>query len=516
MTDGDVGPATAVVSAQTETPALLEVRELSKSFGGTQALVGVDLTVLAGEVHALVGQNGSGKSTLIKILSGFHAPDEGTVAMAGEAVRLPLRPGDPERHGLAFLHQDVSLAEGMTVLENLRLGRYETTWYGRLRWKHERLRVRRLLESIGLDLDPDSLIRDVPQAERALIGFARAAQEVSSRRGVLVLDEPTASLPAPAVARLFEAIKVVSASGSAVLFVSHRLEEVLEISDRISVIRDGRLVGTLDRAGASEEQLIEMMLGRTLGELYPARVEPEGERAFAAHGLSGKIAADVNFDVHRGEVVGITGLVGMGHDELPYLIYGASERRTGAVTVGERTIERPTPEVMRKAGVALLPADRPRASGTLSASVLENVTLPVLDSFFSGGILHHRAERAEVLRLLTRFDVRPPLPGVPLGSLSGGNQQKALLAKWLQLRPQVLLLHEPTQGVDIGSRKQIFEIIREVAASGTCVVIASAEYEDLANLCNRVLVMRRGQVVTELTGQDLSEDRIIQSCYRSA
>jgi ribose transport system ATP-binding protein len=183
--------------------------------------------------------------------------------------------------------------------------------------------------------------------------------------------------------------------------------------------------------------------------------------------------------------------------------------------VGEKTIARPTPQSMRKAGVALLPADRARESGTLGASVLENVTLPVLGRFFSGGLLHHGTERAEVLRLLSRFDVRPPLPHAPLGSLSGGNQQKALLAKWLQLRPEVLLLHEPTQGVDIGSRKQIFEIIREVAASGTGVVIASAEYEDLAHLCNRVLVMRRGRLVAELTGGDLSEDRIIEYCYRS-
>jgi ribose transport system ATP-binding protein len=513
--DGGVEPAAAEAPAPAGTRALLEVRGLSKGFGGTQALAGVDLTVLAGEVHALVGQNGSGKSTLIKILSGYHAPDAGSIEMDGARVRLPLRPGEPEGHGLAFLHQETSLSEGMSVLENLRLGRYETTWYGRLLWRRERGRVRRLLESMGLDLDPDLPIRDVPQAERALIGFVRAAEEVSERKGVLVLDEPTASLPAPAVAQLFEAIRGVAARGSSVLFVSHRLEEVLEISDRISVIRDGRLVGTVERAGASEGQLIEMMLGRALGELYPARAAREGERFFGVHGLTGKIATDISFDVHRGEVIGLTGLVGMGQDEVLYLAYGSTDRGTGAVTVGEKAIARPTPQSMRKAGVALLPADRARESGTLGASVLENVTLPVLGRFFSGGLLHHGTERAEVLRLLSRFDVRPPLPHAPLGSLSGGNQQKALLAKWLQLRPEVLLLHEPTQGVDIGSRKQIFEIIREVAASGTGVVIASAEYEDLAHLCNRVLVMRRGRLVAELTGGDLSEDRIIEYCYRS-
>ena len=229
MTDGGAGPVAATPPAPAGAGALLEVRGLFKSFGGTQALAGVDLTVLAGEVHALVGQNGSGKSTLIKILSGYHGPDAGSMAVAGKHVRVPLRPGDPERYGLAFLHQDVSLAEGMTVLENIPSGPVRATWYGRLRWRRERVRVKRLLESVGLDLDPNLPIRDVPQAERALIGFARAAQEVSNRKGVLVLDEPTASLPAPAVARLFEAIRAVAACGSAVLFVSHRLEEVLEI-----------------------------------------------------------------------------------------------------------------------------------------------------------------------------------------------------------------------------------------------------------------------------------------------
>jgi ribose transport system ATP-binding protein len=356
---------------------LLRVRDLTKSFGGPNVLSRVDLDILPGEVHALIGQNGSGKSTLIKILSGYHAPDAGTVFVRGQQVRLPFRPGEAHRFGLAFLHQDLSLVESMTVLENLRVGHYETTRYGRLRWRRERERVRQLLREMNLDLAPDTPIRDVPQAERALIAFTRALQGID-QRGVLVLDEPTAYLPAPSVQRLFQAIREVARQGSAVLLVSHRLEEVMAISDRVSVLRDGQLVGTVRTTSVSEEQLVRMLLGRELGQLYPERVGHEGEMVLSVSGLSGSIAKDLTFSVRRGEIVGITGLVGMGHDEVPYLIFGARPASAGQVTIGDQTFTHMSPAALRRAGVALLPADRQRASGVPQASVLENVTLPTV------------------------------------------------------------------------------------------------------------------------------------------
>jgi ribose transport system ATP-binding protein len=276
------------------------------------------------------------------------------------------------------------------------------------------------------------------------------------------------------------------------------------------------MVGTMDTSAVTEEQLVTMLLGRELGQLYPERATHEGDRVLTVADLSGRIAQGLSFEVRRGEIVGLTGLVGMGHDEVPYLIFGEHAPASGAITVGGRSFTRVTPTTMRKAGIALLPADRQRASGVPRATVLENVTLPTLPSYFRGGLLRHRRERREVLDLLRRFDVRPPDPGRVLSTLSGGNQQKALLAKWLQTQPAVLLLHEPTQGVDIGSRKQIFQIIREVAESGVGIVIASAEYEDLANMCDRVLVMRRGRIVRELAGADLTEERIVEQCYLAA
>jgi ribose transport system ATP-binding protein len=481
---------------------LLEIRGLEKAFGATRALRPTDLDVRAGEIHSLVGQNGSGKSTLIKLLSGFHEPDGGAVTVRGR---------------LSFQHQDLALAEGLTVLENLRLGRYETTWYGRLPWRRERRVVREMLAGVGLErLDPDTPLRDVPQAERALIGFARALHDVREHGGVLVLDEPTVALPSAAVQRLFAAVRAVVAAGAGVLFVSHRLEEVLGLSDRISVLRDGRLVATLAASEATDTHLVELMLGRELGELYPAPPPAHGEEVLSVRALRGRAVDGLDLAVGRGEIVGLTGLVGMGQDEVPYLLFGADRRSAGELWIGGRRWDAWTPEGLRRAGIVLLPADRRRRSGSPAATVMENVSLPVLGQFARGGRVRRAAELAAVRELLVRFDVRPADPGRPLGQLSGGNQQKALLAKWLQTRPRVLLLHDPTQGVDIGSRQQIFRIIREVAEEGVAVVVASAEHEDLAHMCHRVVVMRRGRPVAAPSGSELSSERIVEHCYLAA
>jgi len=500
------------------TPIRLELRDLSKSFAGTRALTSVSLRVRSGEIHALIGQNGSGKSTLIKILSGYHVPDQGSVVIGGHPLRLPVHPGEARRVGLSFLHQDLGLAESMTIMENLRVGKYQVTRYGRLRWGAERAAAQRVLREIGLDLDPDLPIRKVPQAERALIGFARAIQDLDPNRGgVLILDEPTAFLPAPSVERLFHAIRAVARRGSAVIFVSHRLDEVLGISDRISVLRDGRLAGTVETGAVTEAALVSMMLGRELGRLYPTRTAAQLDRILGIEGLSGQLVRGLDLRMHRGEIVGLTGLVGMGYDEVPYLIYGARPASAGRIVLADgRATQHMTPAAAMKAGMALLPADRQHLSGIPHATVLENVTMPRLGQYFIGGRLRHRRERSAVYELLRLFDVRPPEPLRMLATLSGGNQQKALLAKWLQSRPAILLLHEPTQGVDIGSRKQIFSFIRAAADAGTAVLIASAEYEDLANLAHRVLILRRGRVVRELAGADLTEPNIVAQCYLSA
>jgi ribose transport system ATP-binding protein len=493
---------------------ILELKGLTKSFAGVRVLSSVDLAVRRGEVHALIGQNGSGKSTLIKIVSGYHAPDSGEILMRGEPLSLPIKPGESDRLGLRFLHQDVGVVRTLTVLENLRVGRYRPTRFYRLDWREERRRARKSLEEMGLDIDPDAVVRDVPAAERALIGFARAIQDMDHARGeVLILDEPTAFLPGPSVEKVFAVIREVARRGSAVILVSHRLDEVIRISDRVSILRDGRRVETLVNSQTSQRRLVADMLGRELDVLYPQRTVRRGRRTLAAEDLTGRLANGVSLLAHEGEILGLTGLLGMGHDEIPYLLFGAERAQSGTVTLEGRRLDDLTPARAMRAGMAFLPADRQRQSGVPKATLLENVMMASGSRFMRNGGLRHDSERSAVLNLLQRFDVRPPEPEKLLATLSGGNQQKALLGKWLQTRPSVLLLHEPTQGVDIGSRKQILHIIAEVAAAGTAVVIASAEYEELANLCHRVVVFRHGRAVQELSGDHLTEARIAEQCF---
>ena len=495
--------------------AILELKGLTKSFAGVRVLSSVDLAVRRGEVHALIGQNGSGKSTLIKIISGYHAPDSGEIRMRGESVPLPIKPGGAGRLGLRFLHQDVGVARTLTVLENLRVGRYQATRFGRLDWREERRRAKRSLEALGLDIEPDTVVKDVPAAERALVGFARAIQDLNHERGeVLILDEPTAFLPGPSVEKVFTVIREVAKQGSSVIFVSHRLDEVMRISDRVSILRDGRLVDTVVASRTSQRRLVADMLGRELDVLYPQRTVAHGRsRILSVEDLTGRVASGVSFVAHRGEILGLTGLLGMGHDEIPYLLFGAERPQSGEVALDGRRLDGLSPAMAMRAGMAFLPADRQRQSGIPKATVLENVSMRSAPGSKLNFGMRREAERSSVLSLLRRFDVRPPEPDRILATLSGGNQQKALLGKWLQIRPSLILLHEPTQGVDIGSRKQILQIVAEAASAGTAVIIASAEYEELANLCHRVLVFRHGRVVQELSGDHLTEARIAQQCF---
>jgi len=319
------------------------------------------------------------------------------------------------------------------------------------------------------------------------------------------------------VERLFAAVRTVASQGVGVLFVTHRLEEVRALTDRVTILRDGAHVETAATASLSEHELIERILGRTLGELYPGAHEMQGDLALSAHDVSGSVVEEFSIDVRRGEIVGLTGLLGMGHEQAPHLLFGSQRAESGKVSLGGRDydLRRMSPRDAIAAGLALLPANRLREGAVQNATVTENVTLTTLPSYFTRGVLRHRRERREVTDLLHEFHVTPAEPGRILAKLSGGNQQKALLAKWFATRPQVFLLHEPTQGVDIGAKKQIFAQIRDLADAGGSVILASVEYADLAHLCNRVLVFRDGRVVTELYGAELTEERIVEQCFAS-
>lgn len=500
----------------------LQLTGVTKTFGPTVALKDVSLEVAPGEIRGLVGRNGSGKSTLVKILAGYHAPDAGGRLRVGTSdVSLPIDAGDARRLGLSFLHQDLGLIPDFSILENFRLGRYRQGLVKRINWGAERKLVREALTQFDLgNIDPDAPVSSLPPTDRALVAIARSFHDLpEGGRGVLVLDEPTSFLPRDGVKRVLDATKQAAMLGTAAILISHRLEEILGVTHSVTVLRDGEVVANVSVEDVDEDALIELILGQRLDDFYP---EPHRERddddvVLRVDDLQGKHVTDVSFELHRGEVLGATGLIGMGHDELPYLLFGASRAQDGKLQLDGSPLDADsmTPIAARKAGLALLPADRLRDSGVGDLSVLYNVSLPVLSRYLTfGHRLEKKQEWTSVFELLVTHGVHPPDPAMPLGQLSGGNQQKALIAKWAQQNPKIVLLHEPAQGLDVAAKRQLFGWIQDVARQGHSVLICSNEHEDLAHLCQRVLVFRDGRVVQRLSGPSLTVERLIEQCYR--
>lgn len=500
----------------------IAISGLEKSFGGAKALDGVSLTVQSGEIHGLLGQNGSGKSTLIKILAGFHAPDPGgRLSIRGEEVILPLPPGRFHSLGMRFVHQDLGLIPSLTVLENLLIEQLSTDREWTISWRRANGRARELFERFGLELDPTQPVSSLRPVHRALLAIVRAVSSMpdstDAARGLLVLDEPTVYLPKDDTELLFDLTRRVAKSGAGVLFVSHDIDEVMQLTDRVTVLRDGRVVGTAHTAESSAEDIVELIVGRKI--LPAARISTstvdDGRHKFRIEGLAGGAVEAATFDIAQGEILGVTGLSGSGFEDLPYLLFGVAKANSGVLHLGNSTLglDDLNPAAAFTAGLALVPADRQRDGAILSLSVMDNVSMQILNQFQRGPFLNRRRLRDEARRVLGRFDVRPADPNVTCSSLSGGNQQKVLMAKWLQTRPSLLLIHEPTQGVDIGAREEIFAVLRSAAAEGTTILCATSDHEQLALLCDRVLVFSRGQVSAELTGQHLTKEAISELCY---
>jgi ribose transport system ATP-binding protein len=504
---------------------ILEIRNVSKTFGRARVLDAVSLAVERGEVHGLLGQNGSGKSTLIKILTGFHEPLPGAeLRVGGQAVRLPLHAGQFRELGLSFVHQDLALVPSLSVTENLTIGKLARSSRRTIRWSREHRRARALFERYGVAVEPTAQVSALSATDRAMVAIVRAMEDLrefggtADRPTVLVLDEPTAFLPRAGVELLFGLIRRAADDGTGVLFVTHDLEEVLEVTDRATVLFNGRVAGTVATPETSEEQLVELIVGRRLELLESAEDHrPHARVAVSVHDASGEALHDVRLDIHEGEIVGVAGLLGAGFEELPYLLFGARAAARGTLRIGEREYDlaRMTPERAISAGMALIPADRAGLGSVGQLSVADNVTMATLGAYQRGPRLDRRRMIRAAQRLGQAFDVRPNDPRMAYGSLSGGNQQKALLAKWFETRPALLLLHEPTQGVDVGARQQIYGLLRDAAHAGTAVLCASSDYEQLAVLCDRVLVFARGRLFRELAGDQLTKDRITSECLVS-
>jgi ribose transport system ATP-binding protein len=490
----------------TAIPDGLFVRQLSKTFTGQVALAGVDLHLRPGEVHAVLGQNGSGKSTLIKILAGVHQPDPGGQAWIHGT---PLALGSAtaaHQAGLRFIHQDLGLVPTLDVIDNIALGqRYQGSWW--LSARREAAAAKALLAALDADLDVTAPIASLSPAERTVVAVARALRGEISARGVLVLDEPTASLPAVEVGRLFHLIRTVASRGTAVLYVTHRMGEVFEIADRVTVLRDGRNVLTAPAREVSPEALVEHIIGRSLEEYYPELPQPGRGVALEAQGLTTARLHEVSFSIHRGEILGFGGLTGSGREDVAPALFGALRWEAGRVVVGDRVYDYLSPASAIAAGIAYLPPDRKRESAIPSFTVRENLTLPRLDTQRAGW-LGLRRERADADRWLERLDVRPAGSERPFSTLSGGNQQKVVIARWLRCGASVLVLNEPTQGVDVGAKAIIYRTLAQAARDGMAVVVASSDAEELARLCDRVLVLRDGRIGATLKGAGLTVEAI--------
>ncbi|MFY0407528.1 sugar ABC transporter ATP-binding protein [Solicola sp. PLA-1-18] len=503
QTQADPRPTTA--------EAVVQMRGISIEFPGVKALQDVDLTLRAGEVHALMGENGAGKSTLIKALTGVYTADSGTTTLGGVQVDFH-GPAAAQAAGISTVYQEVNLCANLSVAENILLGR-EPRRLGRIDGRAMRARATEVLARMGLDVDPGSILSSHPIAIQQLVAIARAV-EIDSR--VLILDEPTSSLDADEVAELFRVIRSLRDEGVAIVFVSHFLEQVFEISDRMTVLRNGRLVGEYETAGLTRLELVSAMLGREMdlleeieravADVEPAAVAP----LLKATGL-GRTGAIEPFDleVRPGEVVGLAGLLGSGRTELARLLFAADRPDTGHVEVDGTTLRMRSPRSAIAAGIAFCSEDRKGEGLVADLSIRDNLVLAMQAARGWARPIPRRTKDELVAKYIEALDIRPGNPDALIGNLSGGNQQKVLLARWLVTEPKLLILDEPTRGIDVGAKAQIQKLVADLAAAGMAVVYISAELEEVVRLSDRVVVLRDRRLIAELDGRDVTVSEVM-------
>jgi ABC-type sugar transport system ATPase subunit len=482
---------------------ILRVEGVSKRFGGVQALEKVNLLVHRGEVHALVGENGAGKSTLIKVLGGIIERNEGRIIFDGAEVNFQ-RPIEAIQAGIAIIHQELSMMPSLTVIENMFMGRMPQR-LGVIDWRELEARTLQAMSLIDLRVDPYAVVRDLTISQRQMIEIARALS-VSAK--LIIMDEPNSSLTSAESERLFAVIESLLARNIAIIYVSHRIDEVLRISGRISVLRDGHYVGTIDRAEASEERIINMMVGRDLHRSQATVPEQSGEVLLDVRNLSGRRFRNISFQVHRGEIVAFAGLVGAGRSDIARAIFGADLFTGGEITFDGRRGRIASPQAAIRAGIAMVPEDRKLLSLFMNMSIERNMTMAELPHM-SKGITNDRAERRLAREMVGSLDIRLNSLADPVSSLSGGNQQKTVLGRWLATRPKLMILDEPTHGVDVGAKAEIYTLIRSLAAEGMGIILISSELPEVLALAHRIIVMHQGRITGSIARNDASEELLM-------
>ena len=494
--------------AVTGAEPLLALDGIAKSFPGVKALDGVALKLYPGEVTALIGENGAGKSTVVKILTGIYQPDAGEIRIDGAPVTFPTAEA-AARHGVTAIHQETVLFDELSVAENIFLGHAPRTRWGLIDWRAMNEGARAMLARVGAAIEPEARLRDLGIANKHLVAVARA---LSIDARVVIMDEPTAALSHKEIAELYELIERLRAEGKAILFISHKFDEIFRIADRYTVFRDGAFVGEGRMADVTEDELVRMMVGRSIEAIFPERARMIGDEVLKVVGYAHPTEFDdINFTLHAGEILGFYGLVGAGRSEFMQSLFGVTEPEKGVVRIDGRiaVIRDPAQAIAR--GIVYVPEDRGAQGAIRAMPIFQNITLPSLGRTSRNGFLRLAEEFALARKYAERLDLRAAALDQELGQLSGGNQQKVVIAKWLATKPRVIILDEPTKGIDIGSKAAVHEFMAELAAQGLAVIMVSSEIPEILGMSDRVIVMREGRIVGDYDRAGLTPERLVRA-----
>jgi ABC-type sugar transport system ATPase subunit len=486
---------------------LLEMDHIKKEFPGVMALKDVFFQLKAGEIHALLGENGAGKSTLIKVLGGIYASDGGEIRINGKPVAIG-SVHDAQANGISVIHQELVLVPHMTVAENIYLGREPLNPKKTVDFKKMNADVKKILDSFELDIKPDEEVSDLTIAQQQMVEIIKA---LSFNAHILVMDEPTASLSEKDVGFLFDTIRKLKKNNVGIIYISHRMSELKEITDRITVIRDGEYIGTRDTAAATIDELIAMMVGRQLTNYYTRDHLESGETVLEVRGLSdGRLLKDVSFELKKGEILGFAGLVGAGRSEVMKCIFGIDPFIKGEILVDGRPVKIGNPDAAMKLGIGLVPESRKLEALFPVKSVMFNITIKTIQEFISGFFVNNNKEISITEEYVRNMGIKTPTYDQLVGNLSGGNQQKVVIGRWLATKPKILILDEPTKGVDIGSKAEIYAIMNELTKQGVAIIMISSELPEVINMSNRVNVMSGGRITAYLSREELSQETIMK------
>ncbi len=484
---------------------LLEMKGIGKTFPGVKALEGVNLTVREGQVLALLGENGAGKSTLIKILSGAYTRDEGEILFDGRPADIKA-PADAEQLGISTIYQEFNLAPNMTIAENIFLGHLPAR-AGRVDWARVKQRSRELLDSLEVDLPVDALTGSLSVAQQQMVEIAKA---LNRNTRILVMDEPSAVLGEKDIENLFAVVRKLQATGIGIIYISHRLREIFELADEVTVLKDGRYIDTRQVADVTMDELVRLMIGRDLEDVYPKRNGEAGEVVLeVSHLAQAHLARDVSFQLRAGEIIGFAGITGSGRTEVARVIFGADRATAGEMTLLGAPYRPRSPRDAINHGVALVSEDRKRQGLLLKLQVYFNTTVSGLDRLTTFGVLRLKDELSLVRKWITSLRIKTPSPQFPVVNMSGGNQQKVILARWLSLGIKVFIMDEPTRGIDVGSKSEIYQIMADLAEQGVAIIMISSELPEVLGMSDRVMVMREGRMVKELTRAEATEEKVM-------